>query len=144
MIADELAKPIIALNLIFGEPAYAGNRPPAIGDRNGNHDFIASRRIADANLHAVEVTTDKRRILMSERNVQRHAQAAALFRGRDQRGSFPDELAHWRSEFRMESRSGVFNLPVFADRRRFSITLNFRRSNAGCCNGGCVSNSPSS
>ena len=79
MIADELAKPIVALNLIFGEPAYAGNRTPAIGDRDGNHNFIASWRIADTNLHAVEVTTNERRVLMSERNVQRHAQAAALF-----------------------------------------------------------------
>jgi hypothetical protein len=64
-----LPQAIFSFDLIFRETSDAGKRSSAIGDRDGDHDLIRARGVADSNFHTIEVAADERGVFVSERNV---------------------------------------------------------------------------
>jgi len=79
MFSSESAQAVFAFDLIFGQAADSGERTTAVGDGDGDHDFVGAGRVVDAHFHAVEVAAHEGRVLMAEWNVEGHAESAALF-----------------------------------------------------------------
>src|SRR3984885_4802365 len=87
VLADEIticiapsAQSVVALDLILRQAAHARQRPSAIGDHNGHHDLVRPGGVRNPNLHAVEVASHVRSILVTERDIERHARASTLLR----------------------------------------------------------------
>src|SRR4051794_14374665 len=81
----KLSQAILALDLANRQPADARQRPSAVGNRDRHHDLVGARRVVDLHFHAIEMAAHEGRVLVAERNVQRAAGTAALFRRWNQR-----------------------------------------------------------
>src|SRR6516165_8852831 len=68
-----LAQPVLSLDLLLGQAADAGQRPPAIRDRDGHKNFAGAGRIVDANFHSIEMASNESGVLVPQGNVQSHA-----------------------------------------------------------------------
>jgi hypothetical protein len=104
-------------------PPTRGSGLPLVGDRDGDHDLIGARRIVDLHLHAVEMASHERRVLVAERNVQDGSHAAAFLGRRNQRRTLAQDFAHRRTHLRMQDGCGVLEFAVFTHRRRLAVTL---------------------
>src|SRR4051812_19864327 len=62
-----LAQAVLALDLGDLQPADTRERPAAVGDDDGYHDLVRTRRVGDARLHRIEMAAHEGRILVSER-----------------------------------------------------------------------------
>src|SRR5262245_31566151 len=72
------------------------------------------------------MAADEGGILVAERNVERGAWAASLFRRRDQRRALAQHLPHRRSHLRMQDCGCMLELAVLADRGGLAVTVRRR------------------
>src|SRR4051812_23494028 len=91
---QKLTQAVFALDLIFSQPANAGERSSAVRNGDCHHDFICARRIVDADFHTVEMTANIGGIFVSEGNVQDHTHATAFLRRRDEGRASSEDVAH--------------------------------------------------
>ena len=112
------------------KPPTRGSGRSAVRDCDSNHDFIGPRSVVDSHFHAVEVTADESRVLVAERDVENHAQSAALLRRRYQRSAFAQDFPHRRTQLGVENRRSVLEFAVLSDGGRFAIALDCGRGNA--------------
>jgi len=68
----------LALDLILCQATDPRQGSTTVSDGDGHHDFVSSRGIVDSHFHAVEVTADECRVLVSEWNVENNAATATL------------------------------------------------------------------
>ena len=118
-----LPQAVFTLDLVFGESAHSRKRSAAVGDRNCDHDFIGSGSVINSDFHAIEVTADESSIFVTERNIERHAQPAAFFRGRNQRRALAQNLSYWRAKLRVENGCGMLDLAIFAYRSGLAVAF---------------------
>src|SRR5438132_6008755 len=76
----KLSQTVFALDFRDRQSADPRQRPAAVGDGDRDHDLVGARRVVDLHFHAVEMAANEGRVLVAERNIQRGARTAALFR----------------------------------------------------------------
>src|SRR5271154_492798 len=117
------AQSVVALDLILRQAAHARQRPSAIGNRNGHHDLIRPGCVGNADLHAIEVASHVRSILVTERDIERHAKPSALLRRRYQRRALAEHLPNWSSQFGVKERGRMLEFAVLSHRGSLTIAL---------------------
>src|SRR5689334_15819981 len=84
-VKAKLPQAVLALNFRHRQSANPRQRPPAVGDRDRDHDLVGARRVVDLYFHAVEMAAHEGCVLVPKRNVERRAGPRTLLRRRDQR-----------------------------------------------------------
>src|SRR5437879_5892823 len=102
-------------------------RTAAVGDGNGDDDFVGARGVGHARLDRIEMTSDERRVFVSERHVDRRTDAAHFLRRWNERRPFLDCLPERRAKLRMENRRSVLELARFTDDRRLPVAFGLPR-----------------
>ena len=96
-------------------------RAPPIGDGEGDEDLARPRRVAEADLHRVEMRAHEGGVLEVERHVDGRSRPAQLLGRGNNREAAPHRGAEGRAERRVEDGRGVLVLAVLAHDGRLAV-----------------------
>src|SRR5437763_1848066 len=101
MSVQALSQAVLTFYLIFCQAANAWQGASTVGDSDRHHDLIGTRRIVNANFHAVKVAAHEGGIFVSQGDIERSAHASTFLRRRNQGRAFAQEFAYRCAQFRM-------------------------------------------
>src|SRR5438093_4442726 len=119
---EYLVQPVLTDCVLGLEPAHAGVRPAAVGDREREQQLVGGRRVGNPDLHRVEVRAHEHRLDVVDRDVEGGAHRAALLdRGQDRDPA--DTGPRRRPELRVQAGGDLLELARLAHDAALAVGL---------------------